>query len=160
MRPGEALFAFTSNEPGGSFQCRLDAVPWAGCVAPAKFRVRSLGTHTFAVRAIDKAGNIDPTPASLAFAVKPTPRIKVTARAKARAKKLFVDVDPDLPGNQYWSLALQARHDGRWSALRTLRTAGERETRTLNLKKGTYRVKVRGGHGYPGAASKGVRLKK
>jgi hypothetical protein len=37
---------------------------------------------------------------------------------------------------------------------------GSKETRTLNLKKGTYRVFVNPKYGYQGAVSDGVYLKK
>jgi hypothetical protein len=64
----DATFSFTGSDPGGSgvagFQCRLDTGSWAGCTSPRSYTGLSDGQHTFQVRAIDNAGNVDPTPAS------------------------------------------------------------------------------------------------
>jgi len=38
------------------------------CASPKKLKAK-LGKHTFAVRAIDAAGNVDPTPATRTFKV-------------------------------------------------------------------------------------------
>lgn len=58
-------FAFTS-EPGASFRCRFDGGTWRTCTSPRE-RAVSVGSHTFAVRARDAAGNVDPTPATYTF---------------------------------------------------------------------------------------------
>jgi hypothetical protein len=57
-----AKFAFTSSEPGSTFQCKVDRKPWKPCTSPYKVKVKP-GKHEFQVRAIDAAGNLDPTPA-------------------------------------------------------------------------------------------------
>ena len=51
----------TSNEPGVTFECSLDGKPYSSCTFPD-------GTHTVAARARDKAGNVDPTPATRTYA--------------------------------------------------------------------------------------------
>jgi hypothetical protein len=56
-----------SSEPGASFECRLDAEPFAACTSPKSYSSLPDGLHTFEVRAIDQAMNVDPTPASRAF---------------------------------------------------------------------------------------------
>jgi len=55
-------FDFTSTEAGSTFECRIDTGPFALCASPHSLKV-PFGTHTFAVRAVDQAGNVDPTPA-------------------------------------------------------------------------------------------------
>lgn len=40
-----------------------------------------------------------------------------------------------------------------WTAGKTYRTKGSKETRTINLAMGTYRVVVAGKYGYQGATS-------
>jgi hypothetical protein len=69
-RRKSASFAFASTEPGSSFRCAVDGqtlkVP---CTSPHEVRVKR-GKHTFEVRAVDAAGNPDPTPASQAWKVK------------------------------------------------------------------------------------------
>ncbi len=64
-------FSFTSTETGSTFECKVDTGAYAPCSSP--FTTASLpdGTHTFAVRAKDAAGNIDPTPATKTFTVAP-----------------------------------------------------------------------------------------
>ena len=58
-----ATFRFTSTEAGSKFQCKLDKKAWASCKAPKTYKRLKKGKHTFQVRAIDKAGNRDKTPA-------------------------------------------------------------------------------------------------
>ncbi|HET9516657.1 MAG TPA: hypothetical protein VFO77_02900, partial [Actinoplanes sp.] len=65
----KAKFAFTSSEPGSTFKCKVDRKPWKTCTSPYKVKVKP-GKHKFRVRAIDAAGNVDPTPAVWKWRVK------------------------------------------------------------------------------------------
>jgi hypothetical protein len=65
-------FTFTSSESGSTFQCRVDLGSWTSCTSPRTFAALADGAHTFAVRAIDAAGNIDTSAASRAFTVDTT----------------------------------------------------------------------------------------
>ena len=67
-RKNKVKYAFRSNEPGSTFQCKLDKKPFKPCASPKKFKVKD-GKHKFKVRAIDVAGNTDPTPAKDKFKV-------------------------------------------------------------------------------------------
>jgi hypothetical protein len=58
-----ATFEFRSDEPDASFQCRLDGSSFAACSSPHQVTGLAPGSHTFEARAIDAAGNVDPTPA-------------------------------------------------------------------------------------------------
>jgi large repetitive protein len=58
----EASFRFVSSEAASSFECRLDGGPWGACSSPKTYTALAGGSHTFDVRAIDSAGNADPTP--------------------------------------------------------------------------------------------------
>ncbi|MGH9002077.1 MAG: DUF7594 domain-containing protein [Acidimicrobiia bacterium] len=71
VRPQNVSFTFSSTEAGSSFECRLDAEPFATCSSPKSYPGLPDGAHTFDVRAIDPSGNVDPTPASRAFVVDP-----------------------------------------------------------------------------------------
>jgi Ca2+-binding RTX toxin-like protein len=56
------VFRFVSNESGSRFRCRLDRRPYVGCTSPRAFSL-TLGRHTVRILAVDRAGNVDPTPA-------------------------------------------------------------------------------------------------
>jgi hypothetical protein len=54
-----ASFTFTGSDSNGiaAYECQLDSEPWAACTSPQSYNSLSDGTYTFAVRAIDNAGN-------------------------------------------------------------------------------------------------------
>jgi CSLREA domain-containing protein len=62
-----AVFSFSSTEAGSTFRCRLDAQAYTNCASPKGYTGLAAGHHTFSVRAKDKAGNVDPTPATRGF---------------------------------------------------------------------------------------------
>lgn len=65
-----ASFTYSSNEPGSSFQCKLDGGNFSGCPgAGITYSGLAEGPHTFQVRAIDASHNTDPTPAGYSFSV-------------------------------------------------------------------------------------------
>ena len=54
-------FEFVADEPGVTFQCRVDASAYTPCSSPHATAALTDGFHTFNVRAIDAAGNTDPS---------------------------------------------------------------------------------------------------
>jgi len=66
------VIRFAASEPGSSFRCQLDRRPVRRCVSPRAYAL-SLGRHAIRVRAIDAAGNADPTPALVKVAIRPSP---------------------------------------------------------------------------------------
>ena len=58
---------FTATESGATFACSLDGAAFAACPTPFVLAPPAAGQHTFSVRATDRAGNVDPTPAVLTF---------------------------------------------------------------------------------------------
>lgn len=64
-------FRFRSDEPGSKFACKLDSGKWKACRSAKTLKVKAgKRKHTFQVRATDKAGNVDRTPAKWAWRVK------------------------------------------------------------------------------------------
>lgn len=89
---------------------------------------------------------------------RPKPTVKV--KAVSKKSKLKVDVNPN-KGKGYWRFQVQKQQpDGSWTALKTYRTKGKKETRTINLKRGTYRVVVQPKYGFGPATSTAVYLKR
>jgi CSLREA domain-containing protein len=66
-----AKFKFTSNEPGSSFECKLDRGSRRPCRSPVTLRRLWPGKHVFKVWAIDLAGNKDKSPVKYKFRVAP-----------------------------------------------------------------------------------------
>jgi hypothetical protein len=69
IRRRSVTFRFRSNEPGSTFQCRLDGATWRTSLSPRTYRKLSYGRHVFRVRAIDPSRNMDATPAVRVFGV-------------------------------------------------------------------------------------------
>src|SRR5829696_904869 len=71
----DATFTFSASETGATFECRLDGTAYSACTSPESYTNLSDGSHTFDVRAMDGAGNVDATPASSNFTVEvPSPQ--------------------------------------------------------------------------------------
>jgi hypothetical protein len=76
-----ATFTFLASEPG-AFQCKLDAGAFAPCSSPKTHTGLTRTAHVFEVRAVDAAGNVDPTPAIHRWTVtRPVVRTRKAASA-------------------------------------------------------------------------------
>ena len=65
-------FAFSSPEPGTTFQVRLNGGSWTPATSPLTLGPLAENTYTLDVRATDVAGNVDASPASFIFTVDTT----------------------------------------------------------------------------------------
>ena len=64
-----ASFSFESNEAGSTFECQLDDGGFGACTSPAEYTGLGDGSHSFDVRAVDAAGNPDPSPATYSWSI-------------------------------------------------------------------------------------------
>ncbi len=64
-----ATFSFSSTESGSTFRCSLDSGSWYSCTSGVTVSKLSVGAHSFRVAAIDRAGNVDPTPVVVSWTV-------------------------------------------------------------------------------------------
>ncbi len=86
----------------------------------------------------------------------------VKVKAINNGTKLFVNVNPN-KGTGYWNIKVYRKvvkgDKVSWEKVgKTLRTKTSKETRTINLGKGTYRVKVMENYGMKGDVSNQVTL--
>ena len=110
-----ATFGF-SGTPGDTakLQCSLDGGAFANCTSPHTFSGLANGSHTVAFRAVDAAGNNDPTPAQRTFTVNvssapppttaptaptaPSNAFTAPATGQANTKKATLALSVTLPG--------------------------------------------------------------
>jgi hypothetical protein len=64
-----ATFTFSSAQPGAHFQCKLDKGHFKPCRSPFEAKKLKRGRHSFQVRAVNNAGEADPTPAAFRWRV-------------------------------------------------------------------------------------------
>jgi hypothetical protein len=75
-RSPDASFTFGGADDAGTgvtgFECELDGAGFTACSSPRSYGSLRDGEHTFRVRAIDGAGNLDPTPATFTWRIDTT----------------------------------------------------------------------------------------
>ncbi|HTU67879.1 MAG TPA: hypothetical protein VMF52_18165 [Steroidobacteraceae bacterium] len=70
-----ASFTLGTTEAGSTFEVSIDGGAWAAATSPHSLANLADGPHTFAVRSIDAANNIDASPATAAWTVDGTPPV-------------------------------------------------------------------------------------
>jgi len=70
---GGDRFEFASSEKHSSFECKLDDGDYGACSSPKAYPGLDDGAHRFRVRAVDRAGNSDPSPVSHKWTVDTNP---------------------------------------------------------------------------------------
>jgi alpha-tubulin suppressor-like RCC1 family protein len=76
----DANITFTSPDTSATFECNLDNTSYAACTSPVHYSGLAAGVHTFSVRAVDLAGNVDPVPYQLTWNVtNPSPDTTITS---------------------------------------------------------------------------------
>ena len=107
-------FGFSANEPGSSFQCKIDGGSFASCTSPHTTATLANGSHTFSVRATDPSSNTDASPASRTFTVSAgggggdttPPETEITAKPakKTKSKRAAFSFSSNEPGTFQCSL--------------------------------------------------------
>jgi Ca2+-binding RTX toxin-like protein len=67
------VFAFAASVSSATFEYAIDGGPYRPCTSPLTIKSRklSVGKHTLSVRAVQPAGNPDPTPSTIVMKIKP-----------------------------------------------------------------------------------------
>ena len=89
----DASLEFSSSEAGSSFECRLDDGAFGACSSPKAYTGLGQGTHTFAVRATDGAGNTDATPDTRTWTVDTSPTAVLTVTPASGVAPVQVSAD-------------------------------------------------------------------
>lgn len=91
----------------------------------------------------------------------PIAAVTVSLRPAASNSRLRVDIGPDLTAGSWAFRVQRQRPDGSWRTLKaTFRTRGAKETRVVDLPRGTYRVRVGARMGFTEATSPAVTLRR
>jgi predicted Ser/Thr protein kinase len=62
IEDSDVTFEFRSDEDGAGFECSLDGADFESCTSPEEYDDLEIGPHSFEVRAVDAAGNVDDSP--------------------------------------------------------------------------------------------------
>lgn len=103
-----ASFAFADGDATATLSCRLDAAPFTACKSPTSYAALSEGGHTFAVKAVDAAGN-ESTTASYGWTIDLTPPPAPTLTSKppnvtASTSASFAFTDGDATASYFCKL--------------------------------------------------------
>ncbi|MDB4957434.1 MAG: OmpA domain protein [Myxococcales bacterium] len=105
-----AEFEFRSNEMNVTFDCSLDNAGYLPCTSGGTFGPVGDGAHSFAVRATDRAGNSDASPAVYAWSVDTsTPDTQIVSgppAASPTTTAMFTFVSPDAGGGATFQCSL------------------------------------------------------
>jgi hypothetical protein len=125
-----------------TFECRLDSVDpaaWKPCSSPATFSGLSDGPHKIEVRSTDAAGNVDPTPSVVTFAVDTTlPETTVDTAPSAKIEVSEATITFSSPKGTIFECRLDPQPESPW-----LPCNGS--VSLVGLSQGTHTFEVRAG---------------
>jgi hypothetical protein len=144
-----ASFSFSSSKPGSSFQCQLDGGAWGACTSPHGYTGLSVGAHSFAVRATDAYGTVDPTPATADWTITaptttpttsttPTPSTPTTAPKTGTTITVTLSAKARQRLTKHGQVKVQARCGQACSVLLTGKLAivvKHHKTRTMTIRR-------------------------
>lgn len=89
-----------------------------------------------------------------------TKTVTCAASTNSAQSVLKVKVAPSRKGSKYYTFRVQKLTKSGWKSVKVYRTKGKSETRSVNLRKGTYRVVCKGAGSYKGAVSNSAALRR
>ncbi|HEU0034557.1 MAG TPA: LamG domain-containing protein [Kofleriaceae bacterium] len=132
-------FAFESNEMNVIFECSLDNASFVQCTTGQQFGPLSDGAHSFAVRAKDRAGNVDASPSIFAWNVDTsTPDTQILSGPSGptdSSSATFTFVSPDAGAGATYTCSLDG---GAYSACTSPKTVSG-----LTMGNHVFAVRVR-----------------
>ncbi|MCM2324325.1 MAG: fibronectin type III domain-containing protein, partial [Oligoflexia bacterium] len=105
-------FAFTVTEPIARFECSLDGQTFAECTPPVAYFGLSVGNHSFAVRAVDLAGNLETPPATYSWIVDPPITTKILSITPAEKYTRSSSISFTFSSNQSGGATFICSRDG------------------------------------------------
>ena len=84
-------FSGTDNVSVAGFECSLDGGAFVACTNSQTFAGLAVGSHTLNVRAVDTAGNIDPTPASVSWTILPPQEVIIDVKPGSDPNSINVE---------------------------------------------------------------------
>ncbi len=122
-------FSFSSSEGDSTFECSLDDAAFSVCNSPMNYTDLADGNHTFQVRAIDAANNVDPSPAQVSWRVDTSaPTISLTSPTNGTTYKIKSTV------NAAYSCADETGGSGLKSCAGTVANGSPIDTSTTGTK--------------------------
>ncbi|HEV2951854.1 MAG TPA: hypothetical protein VGZ51_07115, partial [Actinomycetota bacterium] len=97
-----ASFVFGSNDGDAHFECALDSVAFGSCSNPEVIENLLPGQHEVWARAVDLAGNVDPTPVVHRWTIGARPNAAITKAPPelSTSSTATFEFTSDIPGNQ------------------------------------------------------------
>jgi Bacterial Ig-like domain len=130
-------FGLSATEPGSTFECSLDGAAFAPCTNPKTYSGVADGAHTFQVRSLDPAGNVDPSPDSYSWTIDATPPNTTIGPGSPSALTTATGATFDFSSNESPSTFACALDAGAYSACSTPKTYS-------GLADGAHTFSVRG----------------
>lgn len=122
-------FEFISNELDVVFECSLDGAPFSACTSGSMFGPVGDGAHAFSVRARDRAGNADASPAVRAWTTDTsTPDTQITSGPSGRTSATsatFAFLSPDAGSGATFECALDGSGFGACASPKAYSSLGE-----------------------------------